>query len=92
MHGVSIENSDLTGKYNVLIKTSFDTQTKWPPKNKLPKNFDPQKIIEISKDPGLGIKALHKSGITGKGVRKKEITAYGADINFLPLSFFGWGN
>lgn len=69
MHGVSIENSDLTNKYDVLIKTSFDTQTKWPPKDKLPKNFDPKKIMEIGKDPGLGIKELHKAGITGKGVK-----------------------
>lgn len=68
MHGISIENSDLTNKYDVLIKTSFDTQTKWPLKDKLPKNFDPKKIMEIGKDPGLGIKELHKTGITGKGV------------------------
>lgn len=67
-YGLSIEKVDLSGKYDVLITTSFDTQTKWPPKNKLPKNFDPKKIIEIGKDPGLGIKQLHKAGITGKGI------------------------
>lgn len=68
MEGVSIENVDLSGKYDILITTSFDTLTKWPSKDKLPKNFDPEKIMEIGKDPGLGIKELHKAGITGKGV------------------------
>lgn len=67
-YGLSIENVDLSGKYDVLITTSFDTTTKWSSKDKLPKNFDPKKIIETGKAPGLGIKELHKAGITGKGV------------------------
>jgi len=34
----------------------------------MPSNFDWQKIMEISKDPGLGMRVLHDEGITGKGV------------------------
>lgn len=45
---------------------SFDTNTTWP--KKLPEGFDPKKILEYNKNPGLGIRALHKKGITGKGV------------------------
>jgi subtilisin family serine protease len=45
---------------------TFDTDTKWP--KVLPKGFDPEKILEFNKNPGLGIRALHKKGITGKGV------------------------
>lgn len=47
---------------------TFDSQTKFPPKAKLPKNFSAKKILKNGKNPGLGIKKLHKKGITGKGV------------------------
>jgi len=47
---------------------TFDSQTKFPPKQKLPKGFKPRKILQHGKGPGLGVKALHKKGITGKGV------------------------
>lgn len=66
--GKSLANVDLTNEYDALIKSTFDTHTKWPSKDKLPKEFDPLEIIEIGKNPGLGIKDLHDQGITGKGV------------------------
>jgi hypothetical protein len=34
----------------------------------MPAGFDPQKMMEIGKDPGLGMRALHEQGITGKGI------------------------
>ena len=36
--------------------------------DKLPPDFDVQAILELGKDPGLGIRALHEQGITGEGV------------------------
>ncbi len=50
-----------------LRKLTFNSSTKWPEKDKMPKGFDPEKIIENGKDPMLGIRELHKAGITGKG-------------------------
>ena len=47
---------------------SFDSDTRWPPADKLPGGFDPAAVLERSKDPGLGIRALHEQGITGEGV------------------------
>ena len=47
---------------------SFDNKTKFPPKNKLPKKFFANKILQNGKTPGLGISRLHAQGITGKGV------------------------
>lgn len=44
----------------------YDSQTKWP--ESLPDGFDPSKIMEAEKDPGLGVRALHEKGITGAGV------------------------
>ncbi len=46
----------------------FDEVTKFPPKNKLPKGFNPKKILKNGKNPGLGLYALHKKGIDGRGV------------------------
>ncbi|MFH1457004.1 MAG: S8/S53 family peptidase [Patescibacteria group bacterium] len=51
-----------------LVITNFDTQTKWPPVDKLPTHLNPEKFLEESKNPGLGIKELHEQGITGQGV------------------------
>ncbi|MFH1452720.1 MAG: S8/S53 family peptidase [Armatimonadota bacterium] len=60
---------DFSKLYSILVTCIFDSETPWPPKDKLPPNFDPSKIIEIGKEPGLGIKGLHNQGITGKGVK-----------------------
>lgn len=59
---------DLSKSGNDLLNADFDSKTKWPAPNKMPGNFDWQKIMELNKDPGLGMRALHKQGITGKGV------------------------
>jgi len=48
---------------------TFDTDTKFPDNpDKLPADFDAGYILEFNKNPGLGIRELHKQGITGKGV------------------------
>ncbi len=47
---------------------TFDSKTKFPPKDKLPKGFSPAKILKQNQNPGLNIHKLHKQGITGKGV------------------------
>lgn len=53
----------------LLYRISFSTMTKWPPQDKLPKGFYPDKIIEKAKTfKGLGVEKLHEHGITGKGV------------------------
>jgi len=51
---------------NVLLQSEFDTRTVWP--KTLPAGYEPDKIMAIGKNPGLGVVALHKQGITGKGV------------------------
>ena len=58
-----------------LRKLTFNSSTKWPEKDKMPKDFNPEKIIENGKDPMLGIRELHKAGITGKGAIVATIDA-----------------
>lgn len=71
--GVSVadlENLDLSKlPKDLLYRISFSTMTKWPSKDKLPKDFDPKKLIDNAKTfKGLGVERLHTQGITGKGV------------------------
>ena len=51
-----------------LTKTTFDSFTQWPASERLPEGFDPGKVMEWGKYPGLGVKQLHDQGITGVGV------------------------
>lgn len=58
---------DLSDKGDLLIsQATFDYGTRWP--SKLPREFDPKEILEEGKNPGLGVRSLHKKGITGEGV------------------------
>ncbi|MGE5672934.1 MAG: S8 family serine peptidase, partial [Mycobacterium leprae] len=64
----NLSDLDLRQAGDLLVKyATFGTETVWP--KQLPDGFDPQKFMELGKDPGLGIRALQKQGITGKGVR-----------------------
>ena len=51
-----------------LFKNTFDSFTPWPPGDMLPKAFDPKRVLQWGKCPGLGVRALHELGVTGKGV------------------------
>ncbi|MHC4458700.1 MAG: S8 family serine peptidase [Planctomycetota bacterium] len=66
--GVSLVNLDLRGHKTLLEEMRFDSRTKWPETNKMPDGFDPSRLLEEGKNPGLGIRSLHKQGIDGRGV------------------------
>lgn len=51
-----------------LLCADFDDQTVWPPSERMPPGYDPQRIMELGKNPGLGIRQLHGQGINGQGV------------------------
>ena len=59
---------DMTATLADLLYATFDSKTQWPSSNKIPDGFDWQDMMEIGKDPGLGLRSLHNDGITGKGV------------------------
>ena len=69
LEGVDLSKLDLRAEGTFLFDSPFDSNTKWPEETRLPKDFDPKLILENGKNPGLGIKKLHRAGITGKGVR-----------------------
>jgi hypothetical protein len=57
---------DLTAYERDLQDSIFDTETRWP--KALPEDFDPEKLLALNRNPGLGIRNLHAHGITGKGI------------------------
>jgi nicotinamidase-related amidase len=69
-----LRNKDLSDKDfssllpQILNRCYYNTETKWPAHDHLPTGFNPQILLEESKNPGLGLRELHRHGITGKGV------------------------
>jgi len=63
-----LAEADLRGKGDVLCKTIFNTRTPWPPAERMPEGFDPEDVIRRGMNPGLGVRELHRRGITGRGV------------------------
>ncbi|MBU5227005.1 peptidase S8 [Clostridium senegalense] len=57
---------DLTNELNNLEHAVFNTSTKWT--KKLPNEYNPKKVLEYGKDPGLGLKSIHKKGINGENI------------------------
>lgn len=66
LRSYDLSAADIKDRVNDLIYADFDSKTIWP--ETMPDSFEPQKIMEIGKNPGLGVEKLHKQGITGKGV------------------------
>ncbi|MBN1938583.1 MAG: S8/S53 family peptidase [Candidatus Aminicenantes bacterium] len=57
---------DLGSKGADLVSADFDSRTKWP--GRLPDGFDPVRMMDLGRNPGLGVRSLHERGITGRGI------------------------
>ncbi|EQB88055.1 hypothetical protein J2Z44_002517 [Clostridium punense] len=68
LKGKDLSELDINDRSKDLFHAYFDTTTKWPTKDKMPKDYNPKEILNMGKDPGLDIKKLHKQGITGKNI------------------------
>jgi hypothetical protein len=66
--GVSVAKLDLRDQLKALENLTFDSRTIWPAEDRLPAGFDPTRLLEEGKNPGLGVRKLHTTGIDGKGV------------------------
>ena len=67
---ISFEHVDVS-EYDLskldILNVRYAEDTKWPEdSNKLPKGFKPKEFLEYRKNPGLGIRQLHKQGIDGR--------------------------
>ncbi len=66
LRGYDVSGLDMSTNLFDLMHSDFDTKTRWP--YALPGEFNPKKIMELGRNPGLGIRELHEKDITGKGV------------------------
>ena len=68
LHDVSLKNLDLSEQGDLLERLNFDTTTIWPPPDRLPAGFIPQKLLRDGMNPGLSIRTLHDKRINGREI------------------------
>ncbi len=60
-----------------ILNVRYAEDTRWPDDaNKLPKYFKPKEFLEYRKNPGLGIRKLHKQEIDGRGRKVAIIDSF----------------
>ncbi len=59
---------DLASATGIVESLWFNGTTRWPANEKLRGSADPAMVLSNAMNPGLGVRALHKQGIVGKGV------------------------
>jgi hypothetical protein len=59
---------DLSSQKGLIATLTFNLETVWPKRDKMPPGSDPEKILTNAMNPGLGVRELHRQGITGKGI------------------------
>ncbi|GEM_PF-141382 len=68
LRGRDLSALDLRNSTVALLYADFDSHTIWPLADHMPTDLDPRPILEMGKNPGLGVRRLHAEGITGRGV------------------------
>lgn len=59
---------DLRQRAEILPALWFNQSTRWPAADKLPPGLDPAAMLTNAMNPGLGVRELHRAGVTGQGV------------------------
>lgn len=65
---VSLRKLDLAAHGEFLPTLGFNLQTRWPGPDGRPPGFDPGRMLTNAMNPGLGVRELHRQGVTGRGV------------------------
>jgi hypothetical protein len=66
LRGADISGLAISNRLADLLHADFDDRTVWPAN--LPAGFEPRRIMELGRNPGLRVRELHLRGLTGKGV------------------------
>jgi serine protease AprX len=64
----SVAGIDLREQSDMVVTFWFNLGTRWPPADKLPPGVVPGQMLTNAMNPGLGVRELHRQGITGQGV------------------------
>jgi hypothetical protein len=68
LRSYDLSKLDLRGSLDDLLFATFDSRTVWPAAGMMPEGFDWQGMMDLGKNPGLGLRSLHDEGITGTGI------------------------
>ncbi len=68
VRGKDLSKLNLSARKGLIATLSFNQKTVWPERAKMPPGSSPQEILTAAMNPGLGVRQLHRQGITGKGV------------------------
>jgi hypothetical protein len=63
-----LSDRDLRSSLPELLGVDFNSRTRWPEAAYLPSGFDPQAVLALGCNPGLGVREIHQEGITGEDV------------------------
>jgi len=66
LRSTDISSLNVMDRIDDLFHASFDSKTRWP--QRLPPGFDPVHLMDLGKNPGLGVRKLHRQGIIGRGI------------------------
>ena len=56
VRSTNLSSENLSDRLDDLLYTTYDSKTIWP--EKLPEGFNPEEIMEIYKNPGLGMRGI----------------------------------
>jgi serine protease AprX len=59
---------DLSDRPGLAATLRYNQRTAWPPPARMPGGCDPNRLLADAMNPGLGVRDLHREGITGRGV------------------------
>lgn len=65
---VDLSDLDLSGETDLVKWLKFSSQTDFPEGEHAVRGLSPEDVLEMGKDPGLGLRDLHGQGITGEGI------------------------
>jgi len=56
LRSYDLSDLDLSQSLEDLLYATFDDRTVWPPDDRMPQGFDWERILELGKEPGLGVR------------------------------------
>lgn len=68
VRGNDLSGEDLSSRPGLVATLTFNERTIWPKPEAMGRNDDPRRLMSSGMNPGLGVRELHRQGITGAGV------------------------
>jgi len=76
VRGCDLSGLDLRPRTGLVATLRFNQHTTWPAPPQMPEGTDARIMMTNAMNPGLGVRELHRQGITGRGVNVAIIDYY----------------